>query len=684
MSNKPNYLPLLERLSTSESFAELDALEDPSAWGGMTEKEQRLLGLLFVRRGGHRLARGEQGVLESFRLAEKLLPEDAEVHFGQGCWWLHYAQDEEGEQSLLRACSSFQKATERDPRHFGAWWNWGRALFHLGFAFDESHYFADADLKYVVAEKFLPEAPETRGAFYAEWGGCWSQSARLSGEAFDYRIAIEKFEKASGLGFGEVDFWVEYGLSYRHLADLIGDPEMMEEALPFLRRAAEEGDDRFEPLFCLATTLTALFVEFGDESYFEEAEDCFGALTEINSEAPDLWNEWAGLMLASYRCDRNEEDLEEAMEMLQRAANSSLEEAELAETHLRLRLYIAIELHNLEQMQEGKRFAERALELYSDRPALWCCYSMILYELGRYFGDLSYLTLGLEKLACAFRLTEEDGECWYAKGRLLFARVMEAGEVNRLDEALRAFERAEEYGELTPDLYFEWGRALMKQAHHTRRQESLEAAVEKFETELELLAIEDEEPGCDTLFHYACALDALGAFSDDGEYYRQAVEIFSTIFTHFPEDFAVQFHLAQALWHLGKVCGDVDSLEWACSILSSVVVERPDDGMAWELWGSILLTHANLVADPSREEEVGGLLQEAERHLLRALELGCHPASYELGRLYSQMELFEQAVESLRWSANKGVLPPVSDLMADPWFAPLRDQAIFRDFLNQL
>lgn len=684
MSNKPNYLPLLEQLSQSDSFAELDPLEDPSAWGGMTAKERRLLGLLFVRRGGHRLSRGENGVMESFHLAERLLPEDAEVYFGQGCWWLHYGNEKGEEQPLVRACSCFEKAIERDPNHFKAWCSWGRALLNLGVSYDESHYFAEADLKYVTAEKFLPEKLEEQGAFYAEWGFCWSQSARHSGEAFDYRIAIEKFEKADNVDFSQIDFWVEYGMAYRHLADLVGDPELMEESLPFLRRGAEEGEGRFEPLFCLATTLTALFLEFGDDSYFEEADDCFSSLVEIEPEAADLWNEWAGLMLAGYRRDRNEEELEEAIEMLQRGANASLEDPDLAETHLRLRQFIAAELHNLEQMQEGKRYAERALELYPDLPALWCCYSMILYELGHYFGDISYYALGLDKLTCAFRLTDQDGELWFAQGRLLLARVMEAGEVGRLDQALRAFERAEAYGELTPDLYYDWGRALMKRAHHTHGQESLEAAIEKFETELELLAVNEEEAGCDTLFHYACALDALGAFSDDGEYYRQAVEIFSHIFTQFPEDFAVQFHLAQALWHLGKVCGDVEALEWACSILSSMVTERPDDGMAWELWGSILLTQANLVADPSREEEVGGLLQEAERHLIRALELGCHPASYELGRLYSQMELFEQAVESLRWSANKGVLPPVSDLMADPWFAPLRDQAIFRDFLNQL
>lgn len=684
MSTAPNYLPLLQQLTESGSFKGLDSLEDPIAWAEMTAKERRLLGLLFVRRGGHRLTSGEEGVIESFHLAERLLPEEAEVFFGQGCWWLHYGVDKGEEQPLFRACASFERATQLDPDHFAAWRNWGQALFHLGLSFAEGHYFAEADAKFLMAERLLPDDGEAQGEFYCLWGLCWSQSARYSGEAFDYRIAIEKFERAAAAGFGRADFWVSYGMAYRHLADLLGEPELMEEALPYLRNAVEEGEDRFEPLFCLATVLSTLYTEFCDDSYLEEADDCFAALTEIDSEAPELWNEWALLLLEAFRLNRCEEDLEEAIEMIQRSGAASLDDPDQAIIHLGLRQVIATETHNLEQMHEGKRYAEMALELYPDLPDLWCSYSLILHELGRFFSDSSYFVLALDKLACGFRLTDREGELWFAKGRILMSLVMESGEIGRLDEALRSFARAEELDFLSSDLYFEWGRALMKQAHHTHRREPLELAIEKFEMELELLEARGEEPGYDTLFHYACSLDALGAFSDDGEYYRQAVDLLLQVAEQFPDDLSVQFHLAQALWHFGKVTADLDAYDRACGILSLIVDERPDDGMAWELWGSILLTQANLIADPSREEEVGEILQEAENYLLRAFQLGCYPASYELGRLYSQMELFEQAIESLRWSANKGVLPPVADLMADPWFAPLREQAIFREFLNQL
>lgn len=682
MAALPEYLPLLEEITRTDSFHQLTPLEDRSAWSRMTPKERRLLGQLFVRRGGHYLSEGREGVFESFRLAEELMPDDAEIYFGQGSWWLKHAIESGEAKPLFLAAENFSKAAQLSEDHFDALYCWAQTLVRLGVSYGETDYFSQADLLYLRAEQLLPDEGSVRSHFHSDWGLVWSLSGALSGEAFDFRLAINKFEEAARLGCNAAGFWANYGLACWRLGELLGDDELVQESTPLLRRAVEGEGCSEETLLSYASLLTLLFSQKGEEELFEEACDLYCRVADSGSDLPELWNGWAELMLLCYQMSRCEEDLEDAANFLEKASQLSLNESfEATAQTARLWSVLVGESLQMNWINAGRAFIEKALENYRDEPDIWAAYSLLLCDMGRATEEERCYRLAVRKAECGIRLSKEHGGLWHALGRSLLALVTEVGEHRQLDRAVDALERAAENGEITSALLFDMGRAFLKKAQHSGERAFLERSIETFEEELEFCAKRGEEPSFDSLFHYACALDLLGTDGDDGEYYRQAVELLAQVYELFPEDPAVAFHFAQAIWHWGKVSGDLSCYQRASTLLAEVVEADPDDGAAWELWGAVLMSYAQISTDPARAEEVERLLEEAEEKFLSALRLGFDPALYELARLHATTGRLEEAIEWLEEASRRDVLPAIHQLIDDPWLEPLSPTPLFQEFL---
>lgn len=684
MAALPKYLPLLEEITRTDSFHRLAPLEDRSAWRRMTPRERRLLGQLFVRRGGHYLSEGQEGVVESFRLAQELLPDDAEIYFGQGSWWLKHAIESGEAKPLFFAAENFRKAAELSEEHLDALYCWAQTLVRLGVSYGEGEYFSEADALYLRAERLLPEGGAMRSHFFSDWGLVWSLSGALSGEAFDFRVAIEKFEEAAQCGCCASGFWANYGLACWRLGDLLGDEELVEKALPLLRQATEGDECGDGPLLSYASLLTELFSQKGREKDFEEACDLYCRVAEGGGDSPELWNGWAELMLLIYQIHRSEEDLEDAHDFLRRASRVSLEEGfEATAQTARLWSHLIGETLHVEWIDEGRGFIERALECYRDEPDIWAAYSFLLCDMGRVTEDERCYRLAVRKAECGMRLSNTHSLLWHALGRSLLALVTECGEVEQLDRATEAFEKAAVGGERTPALLFDTGRVLLRQGQRSGERSTLEQAVETFELELAAYEVRGEDPPLESLFHYACALDLLGTDGDDGEYYRQAVEIFSEIHQLIPEDSALCFHFAQAVWHWGKAGGDLTCYQRACSLLEEMTLRDPEDGAVWELWGAVLMSYAHCLTDPLRWEEGMDALSDAEEKFLHALRLGFDPALYELARISAGMGGHERAIEWLSEAATRGVLPTKQQIVEDPWFESLRSCEAFQEFIEQ-
>jgi len=682
MAALPEYLPLLEEITRTERFDRLAPLEDRASWSRMTPRERRLLGQLFVRRGGHYLSEGQEGVVESFQLAEELVPGDAEIFFGQGSWWLKHALEGGEVGPLFLAAENFRKATELCEHHFDALYCWAQTLVRLGVSYGEADHFSDADRLYLRAEKILPDERQTRAHFYSDWGLVWSLSGALSGEAFDFRLAISKYEEASSFGCRAAGFYVNYGLAFWRLAELIGDEALLKEARPLLALAVESEGCGEGPLLTYASLLGELYSRHGDERDFEEACDLYCRAAEVGCDLPELWNGWAELMLLVFQAHRCEEDLDEAHEFLERASRVSLDEGvETATQTARLWSVLAAESLVPQWIEEGRAFIEQALLSYRDEPEIWAAYSILLCDMGRVMEDERCFRLAVRKAEVGMRLDQSSGLLWHALGRARLALVTELGETSEIAGALFALEQAAECGEQSASLLFDTGRALLRGGQMSGERATLERAIETFESELDLYARRGEEPPLESLFHYACALDLLGSDGDDGEYYRQAVELFAEIYKLVPDDSALCFHFAQAIWHWGRVSGDLSCYRRACALLEEMIERDPEDGAVWELWGVVLMSYAHLLSDPLHAEEADRILQEAKEKFHTALRLGFDPALYELARIHAWMESETLALQWLDEAAKRGVLPPASQVIDDPWFAPIRDSESLLHFL---
>lgn len=686
MANKKK----LQDIITSESFEELEHYHETKSWDPLTDKERELLAILFVKQSDQLMDRENPSdadldkAVRSLERAAELTKQHPNVLFKLA---VAMSRRHEDVNSLSAACKLFHTLTTTEPDFFEAWYAWANTLVNMGLSYSETAYFQDANHKFIEAHAVCKKEGQELAEFHWHWGQCWHFLGKLSGEAVDFRSALDKYKKAFEEGLRTANFWNDYGNSLVELACLIGRHEMFLEAIDHYDKTVQLSPDFFDAWLNLACTYQKLFSLNCQQEYFTEANLAFEKAVSLRKTEAILWLRWAQLFMIAGKTTHNPEQLRAAVEKFEIANSQEPNHPQILTGWGESLLLWGTEIEDLGLLRQAEEKICRAVELFADNTEVWYLYGSCLNEIGRYFGDEHYYHKAIEKFHYGLSLNRSDALLWYglalahfAIGELLDDEVM-------VEKAVRYCTRVIEFGgQGFPQFWNDWGVALMRLGEMTNNKAHIEAALEKFD---HALCQQEEYPQYDGmepewLYNYGCALDFLGDFTEDPAYYEKAVMVLSRVVELEPYYQHARFNLALAYSHLGELTADIDSFQKSLEHFEVLLSNDNEDETGWNDWGTTLMNLAQLVFDKAHPEHSQGLYEMAESKLLHAIALGSATAHYNLACLYSLQGNFTGAMHHLERSSAVGALPGVDDMMHDQWLDSLRHTPAFRTFIAQI
>ncbi|MCB1112323.1 MAG: hypothetical protein H7A37_02150 [Chlamydiales bacterium] len=685
MKKKTTLKQNLQEILTDKEFSRLRSYRDPTTWKKMSSEERELLGTLFVMQGEQQLKKGDNKAIESFNLAAKAAPSSAKVFYSKG---LAYSEQDRNARCLLLACQALAEATRIDPKMLDAWYVWGYVLTLLGDLCQDQEKLEEAHEKFVTAEQITAyEGTAPTAEFFWRWGICWFLLGKLSGEAVDYGLALEKYQQAADMGLNIVSFWNDYGNALAEQALLLNKPELFTEVVELFRKAVGQEPDNFQGWLNLASSFQYLYEHNFLEEYFQMADQAFAQAAELYSRNATLWLRWGQLLARSGKAYRNTERLNASSEKFERAdvcdPNNPLILAYWAEAQL---LWGAYE-EQYELLCEAEDKVTRSLALDAKSTDTWYIYGCCQTEMGRYFVDVSYFRQAIEKFQYGISLDESNGKLWYGEALAYYLIGEVDNDMKALQLAIQAFAKVHDLGQfISPQFWNDWGVAYMKLAELSGQKRHVECAIDNFERGIALFGQDYEENPLfmEILYNYGCGFDFLGDLSEDYAHYERAAQVLGKVVQIDPANLHARYNLALALSHLGELLNDVDCFEKAVEHFEVIVSEDPEDEVTWNDWGVTLLNLAQLVHDPSCPEYSLDLYHQAENKLRQSAALGSLQAFYNLACFYSLTGNYAAAMEYIRRTEQAKALPSVDDVMHDEWLAGLRDTTEFRQFISQL
>lgn len=675
----------LKSMLATNAFAELVTYQEPMTWKRMTSDERELLGMLFLKQGEHQLQQGDSRMLESFELATKVAPDSAVIFFRQA---LIYAAQAQNIRCLKAADHALEKATQLDPGFIDAWHAWGNVLVKIGIFYDQHHYFHQAEEKFVEAKKLLQE--KELGAspvFYWNWGICWYNLGKHSGEAVDFVQASEKCRIAEELGACSGEFHNDYANILVDLACLVGKEELLIEAVDRYEKATTLISSNYEVWLNLACTYHRLYEFTGTFDYFYRADECFERAAEMHSEDVSVWLHWAELYADAGKMLRNLEYLKTSFEKFKKA-----ELIEPTHPYVLLRwceaqVFAASFSEDLQLLREAESRLGEVLKALPQDAEAWYVYGLCLSECGRYFAASSYYFQAIEMFKEGLKLKESDFSLLHGVALAYFAIAEIKNDVEIIEQSIAYFNQAADLGNrLSSHFLSDWGVALMKLGEMTSERSHIEEAAAKFEKAINgnLNHWEDAEVQLEWLYNYGCAMDFLGDFHNEPVYYEKAVQVLSHVLEIDSSYVHARYNLALALSHLGELQGDVENLKQAIDHFHELVVYDPEDGMTWNDYALALLHLGMLKEEPGGSLKSQNYFEMAEVRFEQAINLGCLPAYYNLACLYSLTGHPAAAMHYLEKAEQSKSLPLLDDLIHDEWLDDIRDEPAYRLFIARL
>jgi tetratricopeptide (TPR) repeat protein len=674
MENPRRHLALFERVIQKGDFAPLNDFEQNASWGTLSGEEKELLGLLFAWRGDRFLADGCGDEAErSFSLAQQVAPSSADIAYWQGVAWLK-ASRRGASEALSRACKSFELAAQRDSGSGAAWHGWGVALARLE-DFDRS------EECFAKGEQLLDG--RALAQLYWDWGSARCLAGRLSEEAIDFRGAVERFAQAEETGLDDTAFWLDYGKALTVLGHLVGDPTLLEKALPCFSRVVEQSRDSAEGWGVLAQTFRCLFTITSSEEHLIRAQDCFEQAERLGaSESVSIG--WAELLQTAGERRSNPQMLEEAMNRLRGLGEEHFDQPEVIGLVARILSTLGLLADNLELIHEAKKRAQVGVEMYPEQPILWCRYGECLAAEALYFSDVKLYREAADRFAHALTLNSRCFPAHLGLAEASYAIGGLTGDPAFMEKAAQRAELIATGERLNAEAWRLWGLSLMRLSEAGGSHQLAGDAVDKLGRAIALRGGLEGSPEVDWVLDYGAALDQLGMMMDDDSAARRAVQVFSRMHQLHPEDLDIRFRLAAAWFHLGEVAEDSDCIARSMDHFEALAVRDPDDELVWDEWGCALLHLARLIDEPLHPGEAQRLRRDADSKLQRAVGLGCGDALYHLAWLHAQEGRDEVAIECLRRSEAAGSLPPRELMLQDEWLRSLHDSDQFHQFLQEI
>lgn len=687
MTKENNLEQQLELMLTEGNFGRLTEFIDKSRWETMSVKERDLLGFLFVAQGTNQLGQGSKEALNSFKLASQIASSNPQVFYRQG---IAHALQGMNMQCLIAAGKAFQKATELKPDFFEAWYMWGTILLRRGVCLQETKYFEQADEKFIEAKQYANVVKESKVAdLYGQWGLCWQMHGKLSGEACDFHRALEYYRHAADSGLNEVNFWNDYADTTVELAGLIGNRDLLFEAIKLYEQALQEAPHNFNSWFHAGFCFQRLFDSTRDDQFFFSANEAYTHASELDPTSGVLWLNW-GVLFAEAAKDKRDPDLfQMSFEKFAKADICEPNHPNILSRWGEAQGLCGAYSDSVELMREAEAKIVRSLEIEPENADTWFIYGACLSEMGRYFSDEQYFHQAIEKLQYGLTLNPRHSMILHTLALAYFAIGELTSQPEMIKQSLVYYARIMEFnhGKAPPEFWNDWGVSLMKLAEITLDQSTVESAIEKFERAIGDSTNwfgENSQIELEWLYNYACAHDFLGDHTEDSRHHEKAVSVLAQLLLQDPSATHVRYNLALALSHLGELTDDYGCFQKAHEHFQTILNHDMEDGLAWNDWGLTLLNFAELVQESTHPEKNQELYEQAEEKFLRSIALGYTQAYYNLACLYSLRQNFSGAMHYIEKAEQSGALPSVDDMVQDAWLDPLRQTPDFKHFLAQL
>lgn len=683
----------LQDILAIEDFDRLAPFKEAASWTAMTPTERDILALSFVTQGESQLKNGDNSAFCNFDLAVKVAPKNVTVLFRQA---LAYAVQNQNMRCQTAACTTLQELVALDPQYFGAWRLWGNILVNIGILQGEAHYFHEAHQKFSEAEACpcdCNSSPSTEDSstpqadFYWHWGLCAHHLGKLSGEACDFHVALEKYRQAAEQGLQSADFWNDYGDALVELAHLIGRKELLFEAVDLYNKAIEIAPEQYQSWFNLARSFQLIFECDHEEADFNSAHESFSRAAELDDRDVDLWLNWGQLHTYHAKSRQCIESLQNSLEKFVKADACEPNHALVLRYWGEAQMLYGAYNESGETLREAEAKIVKSIEIDPESPQAWMIYGSCLNELGRYFTDDAYFLQAIDKFRYGLSLDKNNPALFYGMSFAYLSVGELLADPAMIEQSVQCYARVVEFGgAIPPKFWNDWGVALMKLAQLTHDQKIVESAIEKFEQVILPYGNKDNkrEVELEWMYNYGCAFDFLGDFTQEAYDYEQAIQILTKVLEQDPTYIHARYNLALALSHLGELNDDIECFHTALQHFEVLLAEDPEDEMAWNDWGLTLMNLAHLVNDPLHPEQSQQLYEESEHKLGHAIALGCTEAYYNLACLYALNANYSAAMHYLERSETAGILPGIEDLMHDEWLASLRDTSDFKHFIALL
>ncbi|MGA8164191.1 MAG: tetratricopeptide repeat protein [Waddliaceae bacterium] len=688
MKKFPELKKILQEILSTRNFDRLTPYAHSSQWKEMAKDDREFLGILFVMQGEARLNSGDSKVLESFQLANTIVPNSPLILLRQA---LAFATQSHNVFCLKAACKIFKKIVCIKNDFFDAWHSWGNTLVLLGIFCDKPKYYQKALVKFAQAEEFSKKVSCVKlSEFYRDWGECWYYLGKASGEPLDFRQSVRKFDDAIKKGMNTSDFWNGYGNSLMELSNLIMKPELFIEALQSYWLSVKMNPSGYLGWINFATTLSRLYQMYPQSSYFTLANDAFDQAVKIEPQHSSLWIKWGQLLVSKGKITRDEDLLREGCE--------KFEAGEICESNHPLGLSSWAEALMLigswtddhSSLRQAQEKIIKCLEILPDQAHLWCLYGNCLNELGRYFYEGSHYLEAIEKFRYGLKLDSKDSLLWYGLAMSYFGLAQLRHDRQLMEEAVQLCVKAVECGEQSsPQFWNDWGFIFMALAQVTDEKHYIEEALNRFEQAIRLqtAAMQGSEEAFldpEWIYNYGCAFEFLADYEESIPCYEKALKIFKRALEIDPAYYPVHYNIASILIQIGGLTTDIDCYYQAIDHLQLYVQEDSEDDHIWDEWGIALLNLAQIVNDPAHPDVVQKLFNEAESKLLQAVALGNTLSFYHLACLCSMRGNYADGMHYLERAKQHHALPCIDDLLDDKWLEGVRQTPSFHHFLSHL
>lgn len=682
----------------------LEPFKERVFWNELSLSEKIKLAFLFLHRA-EQLAivqdtskNEEQLFFESLELAEEIAPDQVEILCQSAFSLYHFGVVHQRGRCFLQALDKLLYAESLNKQIFeneSTWRHlWGNILVALARLAKDTSFLEQALDQFALAEKVshaqLEEKNQISSDLYWDWGEAWIRLGEYSGEKHDFERGLEKFAKSAHLGCSLPHFLIDQGEAWAAYGMLQGDVTSLEKALFYFREAILDTylPEKTARVACLkawigyALAAKHLFELTHKQEHFDEATLALQEAILACPEQADLWLEWGELYLHSAWLKREVKDVETALDKLTsskiKECNPLRVSALLGQSIVVLGLF----LEDLKLLHDGARRISKALEIEPYNPDLLYSAGLAHLAEGLYF----YIPEAFEKALGFFERGIEINPSYVQNWHAIFHTYLAWGlSLQDTGLVLQGIEAIKRISSLRPSssIYLnEWGIALLRLRQMEFSEEicqaMLEEAIDKFKRAWTL----NEDP--ETLYNWGSSLDLLGDITGIEEDYEQAIDKLIKASSLMPGAAYVRYHLALALSHLGELIGDADCLMQAVDLFESLVEANGEDSALFCDLGYSLLNLSEQVHDPVCPLRGYEYKCEAEKKLMRALELGNIEAPYHLACLYSLAGYEELSLKYLIRAERDMSLPSLEDLEHDEWLALVRNTPAFSAFIAKL